>query len=77
LIGKFLWWGFRRGETLRVEVPKPEGLGNRQVLLPALFSGWVSLLVTNFFGFSVVSAALLFWLYPAICFASVVDDLLK
>ena len=38
-------------------------------LLPALLSGWVSLLVTNFFGFSVVPTAFLFWLYPAICYA--------
>lgn len=31
----------------------------------ALLCGWISLLVTNFFGFSVVPTALLFWLYPA------------
>ncbi|MFW6110229.1 MAG: O-antigen ligase family protein [Patescibacteria group bacterium] len=38
-----------------------------QNLSSALVSGWVGLLVTNFFGFSVVPTALLFWLYPAIC----------
>ncbi len=34
-----------------------------------LLSGWVGFLVTNFFGFSVVPTALLFWLYPAISLA--------
>ena len=32
----------------------------------ALLSGWIGFLVTNFFGFTVVPTALLFWLYPAI-----------
>ena len=33
----------------------------------ALFSGWLSLLVTNFFGFSVVVTSLYFFLIPAFC----------
>lgn len=38
-------------------------------LLPlALFSGWLSLLVTNFFGFSVVVTSLYFYLIPAFVF---------
>ena len=32
----------------------------------ALFSGWVSVLVTNFFGFSVVIIQLMFFLFPAL-----------
>lgn len=37
------------------------------LLLPlGLFSGWVSLLVTNFFGFSVVITQIMLFLYPAI-----------
>lgn len=36
----------------------------------ALFSGWLSILVTNFFGFSVVVVALFFWLIPAILVVS-------
>jgi len=32
----------------------------------ALLIGWVSILITNFFGFSVVAVALLFFLYPAL-----------
>lgn len=31
----------------------------------ALFAGWVSILVTNFFGFSVVATQLMFFLFPA------------
>jgi putative inorganic carbon (hco3(-)) transporter len=31
-----------------------------------LFIGWISILITNFFGFSVVSVALLFFLFPAL-----------
>jgi len=32
------------------------------------FTGWISILVTNFFGFSVVPVALYFWLIPAMLF---------
>jgi Flp pilus assembly protein TadD len=32
-----------------------------------VFAGWVSLLVTNFFGFSVVIGQVFFFLFPAIC----------
>lgn len=35
-------------------------------LIPALLAGYLSILVTNFFGFSVVPVAILFFLYPAI-----------
>lgn len=43
-----------------------------RILLFALFSGWLSILITNFFGFSVVPVALLFFLIPAmsLCFSS-------
>ena len=33
----------------------------------AVFAGWVSLLVTNFFGFSVVIGQIFFFLFPALC----------
>lgn len=36
-----------------------------EYLLIGLFSGWISILVTNFLGFSVVPVALLFFLFPA------------
>lgn len=37
----------------------------RNFLLPALFSGFLSIAATNFFGFSVVPVQLLFFLFPA------------
>ncbi|MCL5676080.1 MAG: O-antigen ligase family protein [Patescibacteria group bacterium] len=42
--------------------------GNDKILLVALFSGWLSILITDFFGFSVVIIALLFFLIPAVSF---------
>ncbi len=39
----------------------------------ALFSGWLSLLVTNFFGFSVVTGQLFLFLFPAIIIAETRD----
>ena len=36
----------------------------------ALFSGWISVLVTNFFGFSVVVTQLILFLFPAMVFVS-------
>ncbi len=38
---------------------------NNALLPAALFSGWLSILVTNFFGFSVVIIQLMFFLIPA------------
>lgn len=38
-------------------------------LVIALFSGWSSIVITNFFGFSVVVTQLIFFLFPAIAFA--------
>jgi len=39
-----------------------------RILLAGLFSGWFSILITNFFGFSVVITDLFFFLIPAMCF---------
>jgi len=38
-----------------------------KLILLGLFSGWLSILITNFFGFSVVPVALFFFLIPAFC----------
>jgi tetratricopeptide (TPR) repeat protein len=38
------------------------------IMASALFAGWISILITNFFGFSVVITQLLFYLIPAIVF---------
>ena len=43
--------------------------GKNKVLNLALASGFSSILVTNFFGFSVVAVALLFFLFPAVSIA--------
>ncbi len=40
------------------------------ILNVALFSGWASILVTNFFGFSVVVVQLLLFLFPAMAIAA-------
>jgi len=42
---------------------------NGRIISLALFSGYTSILVTNFFGFSVVPTALLFFIYPAIAYS--------
>ncbi|MBI4999327.1 hypothetical protein HZB97_00965 [Candidatus Gottesmanbacteria bacterium] len=38
------------------------------ILILGLFVGWLSILITNFFGFSVVPVALYFWLIPAMSY---------
>ena len=38
------------------------------LLLIAIFSGWLTILITNFFGFSVVPVALCFYLFPAVSY---------
>jgi putative inorganic carbon (hco3(-)) transporter len=43
----------------------PEGTQKLSTLTLALFAGWISILITNFFGFSVVIVQLLFFLFPA------------
>jgi len=63
LIGTFVIWFV--GHTRRL------ALGDDQLLRNALFAGWVSILVTNFFGFSVVILQVYFFLFPAIVFASI------
>lgn len=41
----------------------------RSLVLIGLFSGWVSILITNFFGFSVVIIQLFLFLFPAILYS--------
>ncbi len=42
------------------------GNNEKTGLTVALFAGWVTLWITNFFGFSVVATNLLFWLFPTL-----------
>lgn len=51
------------------------GLENISDLRFALLAGYVSILVTNFFGFSVVPIQILFFLYPAIAVALTISDM--
>ncbi len=64
LLGSFIWW-------FTVKIRRSWDLTRE--LLPmrsALFTGWVSILITNFFGFSVVLLQLFLFLFPAIIIAS-------
>lgn len=48
------------------EVRGGKGMIGEGLVIAGLTAGWVSLWVTNFFGFSVVATSLLFWLIPAL-----------
>ena len=58
LIGSFIFWNIK---ILRKSSTSPIYL--------ALFFGWLTILITNFFGFSVVAVNLLFFLIPAMIYA--------
>jgi len=58
LTGWFLAWA-----TIKIFKKNDEN-----ILAIALIAGFASILVTNFFGFSVVPVAILFWIFPAIVF---------
>ncbi len=73
-IGSIIWW------FIKMLNAKCQMLNKNESKLPpdlpfiiqhssfsiALFAGWISILVTNFFGFSVVVVQLLFFLLPAL-----------
>ena len=52
-----------------------KGRNAETFLQVALFAGFVSILITDFFGFSVVSVALEFFLFPAMAFSLITDGL--
>ena len=62
IIGKFILWNLK--ERL-VGLSATQG-ERSETLRTGLFAGWVGVLVSNFFGFSVVLTSLLFWLYMAL-----------
>jgi len=68
LIGTFTIWFFRF--ELRITDSKNDELVTRhtQLIINGLFAGWLSILITNFFGFSVVIMQLFFYLFPALIF---------
>jgi len=70
----FIFWFFKnlKSQMLNLKDKKISDLSfgfEFCVLSFALFSGWISILITNFFGFSVVPVALFFFLIPAFCVA--------
>lgn len=58
LIGSKIYKSYKRGKT-------NSEIDQSYFVYTSLLSGYISLLVTNFFGFSVVSTSLLLFLYPA------------
>ncbi len=60
LVGSFIFWFIKNLKNEKSE----------QKMLPiALFAGWISILITNFFGFSVVIMQIFFFLFPALLIA--------
>lgn len=60
LMAAYGWWSLKQIHRSPITI--------HHSLIPAFFSGFFGLAVTNFFGFSVVPVALLFFLYPAFAF---------
>lgn len=67
-IGAFIVWFIKNvhGSWLFVHSKKE----NLSAMNSALFAGWLSILVTNFFGFSVVIVQLFFFLFPGLIIIS-------
>ncbi len=68
LIGTFIWWFIRDLKTKNENLTS-ESTFEILALRCAIFSGWLSILITNFFGFSVVVTQLFLFLFPAMIFA--------
>ena len=62
MIFSFAWY------SMRLVVKHHQGNQTAQLLAIAILAGYVSFLVQNIFGFSVVMIALLFFLFPALIF---------
>lgn len=60
LIGSFIFWFIQKFRTMKQ-------LNNEAILL-SLFAGYISILVTNFFGFSVVIVQIMLYVFPALVF---------
>lgn len=74
-IGSFIAWYLRYGvRGMRYTKDQHHTLDvfliphNSYLIPPALFAGWISILVTNFFGFSVVVTQIFLFLFPAMVF---------
>lgn len=67
LIGSFLWWSVSGVKNTKTEIK--ENQNSLTLIHNSILAGYCSILVTNFIGFSVVSTATLFFLYPAMALA--------
>ncbi|PIS15352.1 hypothetical protein COT63_00485 [Candidatus Shapirobacteria bacterium CG09_land_8_20_14_0_10_38_17] len=65
LIVFFIFWNIK---ILKSRLPSIHYTLYSILIHIALFSGWLTILITNFFGFSVVAVNLLFFLIPAIIY---------
>ena len=65
-IGTFVIWFVSR---IKYHVSSKNMTPDTMTLSLALFAGWVSILVTNFFGFSVVIVQIFLFLFPALIYA--------
>jgi O-antigen ligase len=63
LVGKFIWWNTREFMQIKANERK---CANERILRAGIFAGWMGVLVSDFFGFSVVTTSLLFWLFMAL-----------
>ncbi|OGG23817.1 hypothetical protein A3A79_01255 [Candidatus Gottesmanbacteria bacterium RIFCSPLOWO2_01_FULL_43_11b] len=59
-LGLFIWWFIHQKKQSTLDY--------------ALFTGWLSILVTNFFGFSVVVTQLFLFLFPAMIFVQQLNN---
>lgn len=67
VIGTFITW-FIKIQISKLKAQKEHLDSEFPSVELALFAGWVSILITNFFGFSVVVLQLFLFLFPAILF---------
>jgi len=74
LIGTFIFWSLRRIFILSLRKTSLLNFKFKNLLLISLLSGFISILVTNFFGFSVVAVNLLFFLFPAMTFILIKEE---
>ena len=61
--------------TLYIFIRNSSKIKDLKLLNIGLLSGYIAIIVANFFGFSVVAVALLFFLFPAISIASTMPSL--
>lgn len=71
-IGAFIYW-FVKTRMATHSGAQSDTLS--ESVTAALFSGWMSILVTNFFGFSVVILQLFLFLFPAVIFVLTPDTI--